>query len=83
LAEVKVNAKKPGVAVIKAWRDLDKKQCGMCTSEQIMAAITLLTQNTAPTDAAIAKEMGGHTCDCLTAEEIYNVVKKAAADLNA
>ena len=34
-------------AVKKAWRDLDVVQCGYCQSGQIMAAITLLSQEEA------------------------------------
>jgi len=51
-----VSKKKPGVAVIQAWRDLDKRQCGMCTSEQIMAATALLTENANPTDVEMLKK---------------------------
>ncbi len=72
--------KKPGAAVIAAWRDLD--QCGFCQSEQIMAATALLTQNAAPNEIEIAQGMGGNVCHCITNGEIHAAVEQAAKLLN-
>lgn len=75
--------KKPGVAVINAWRDLDRLQCGFCQSEQIMSATALLTQNASPTDAEIDQGMGGNVCHCISYIDIRNAVKQAAVGLNS
>ncbi len=75
--------KKPGVAVINAWRDLDSLQCGFCQSEQIMSATALLTKNASPTDVEIDQGMGGNVCHCVTHIDIRKAVKQAAADLNS
>jgi len=75
--------KKPGVAVINAWRDLDKKQCGFCQSEQIMLATALLSKTPSPTETEIDQGMGGNVCHCITQGDIRDAVKQAAADLNS
>lgn len=74
---------KPGVAVIQAWREMDKKQCGMCVSEQIMLATTLLTENPSPTDEQITQYMASNTCECLTADDVHSAVKQAVVRLTA
>lgn len=73
--------KKPGVAVINAWRELGKRQCGFCQSEQIMSATALLTKCASPSDIEIDQQMGGNVCHCITQADIRDAVKNAAADL--
>src|SRR5246500_100921 len=47
-------------AVVNTWQKLDVVQCGYCQSGQIMSAITLLSENKAPTDQDIDLSMDGN-----------------------
>lgn len=75
------SGKTTGAAVIKAWRMLGTMQCGFCQSEQIMSAMKLLTENSAPTDAEIDHGMGGNVCHCVTQEDVRAAVRQASDDL--
>lgn len=68
-------------AVRAAWRDLDVVQCGYCQSGQIMAAIGLLAQTPAPTDADVVAAMDGNLCRCGTYQRIRAAIADAAARL--
>ena len=68
-------------AVKKAWQGLDVVQCGYCQSGQIMSAITLLTGNKKPTDAAIDVGMEGNICRCGTYVRIRRAIHEAAKTL--
>jgi len=83
MAATKTVQKKPGVAVLEAWRELDALQCGFCQSEQIMSATAVLTKNPTPTDQEIDQGMGGNVCHCITADHIRDAVMRAATYLNA
>lgn len=70
-------------AVRKAWQDLDVVQCGYCQSGQILAAITLLTENRDPNDADIEAALDGNVCRCATYVRIKAAVRQAAETLRA
>lgn len=69
-------------AVRKAWIDLDVVQCGYCQSGQIMSAVALLSDNSAPTDAEIDGAMRGNLCRCGTYQRIRGAIHAAASELS-
>ena len=64
-----------------AWKDNNVPQCGYCQSGQIMSALTLLENNTNPTDEDITQHMSGNICRCGTYPRIKQAIKDAAAVL--
>lgn len=68
-------------AVRAAWIDNQTPQCGYCQSGQIMAAISLLEENTEPTDEDIDAAMNGNICRCATYVRIRAAIKDAANKL--
>ncbi|MGB0956275.1 MAG: (2Fe-2S)-binding protein [Panacagrimonas sp.] len=70
-----------GKAVQDAWRAHDVVQCGYCQSGQIMSAVSLLKQNTKPTDADIDAAMNGNVCRCATYVRIRAAIHSAASAL--
>ncbi len=70
-----------GKAVQVAWRELDVVQCGYCQSGQIMSAVALLRENTAPSDPEIDDAMGGNICRCATYVRIRAAIHAAAKAL--
>ena len=56
-------------------------QCGYCQSGQIMAAVSLLSVNTGPTDEDIDRAMSANLCRCGTYPRIRAAVKTAATKL--
>lgn len=65
-------------AVQRAWVEEDVVQCGYCQSGQVMAAVALLKQKPAPTDADIDAAMSGNICRCGTYSRIRAGVHRAA-----
>jgi carbon-monoxide dehydrogenase small subunit len=53
-------------------------QCGYCTPGMVMAAIKLLEQNPAPTDAEIRHGLEGNLCRCTGYENIVAAVRAAS-----
>jgi len=70
-----------GAAVQEAWMQHDVPQCGYCQSGQVMSAVALLADNTAPTDADIDAAMAGNVCRCGTYARIRTAIKAVAARL--
>ncbi|WP_264213046.1 (2Fe-2S)-binding protein [Leisingera thetidis] len=68
-------------AIQQAWVDHQVAQCGYCQSGQIMQAASLLSQNTAPTDAEIDEAMQGNLCRCGTYPRIRAAIHSAAAKM--
>ena len=68
-------------AVRAAWLAQDVVQCGWCQSGQIMAAVALLRQTPAPTDAQIDAALAGHLCRCGTYPRVRSAVHDAASRL--
>jgi isoquinoline 1-oxidoreductase alpha subunit len=71
-----------GLAIQKAWVDLEVPQCGYCQSGQIMSAAALLAGNAKPTNADIDAAMSGNICRCGTYTRIREGIKQAAAASN-
>ena len=65
----------------RAWIEVDVPQCGYCQSGQIMAAITLLSANSKPTDPDIDLGMEGNICRCGTYVRIRRAIHDAAKAL--
>lgn len=63
--------------VQQAWIAHQVPQCGYCQSGQIMAAIALLTENQAPTDADIDAAMS-NVCRCGTYGRIRAAIHSLA-----
>ncbi len=65
--------------VQQAWIAEEVPQCGYCQSGQIMAAVALLAERPAPTDADIDRALAGHICRCGTYQRIRAAIHRAAA----
>ena len=71
-------SEKVGLAVQKAWIELQVPQCGYCQSGQIMSATALLKNKPIPTDADIDAAMQGNLCRCGTYQRIRSEIHRAA-----
>jgi isoquinoline 1-oxidoreductase alpha subunit len=71
-------SEKVGLAVQKAWVDLQVPQCGYCQSGQIMSATALLKNKPNPSDSDIDAAMQGNLCRCGTYERIRSAIHHAA-----
>jgi isoquinoline 1-oxidoreductase subunit alpha len=69
--------------VQQVWTALDVPQCGYCQSGQVIAAVDLLTNNKAPTDADIDDALSGNLCRCNTYHRIRGAIHDAAKLLEA
>jgi isoquinoline 1-oxidoreductase alpha subunit len=69
---------KVGLAVQKAWQDLNVVQCGYCQSGQIMSATALLRKNSKPSVAEIESALDGNLCRCATYFRIKQAIVHAA-----
>ena len=56
----------------------DALQCGFCTPGQILAAVALLDENPAPTEADVRRGMSGNLCRCGPYPKIVRAVLAAA-----
>jgi aerobic-type carbon monoxide dehydrogenase small subunit (CoxS/CutS family) len=65
--------------VQQAFLDQQAFQCGYCTPGMIMAAVALLAQCPAPTEADIVAAMQGNICRCGTYRRIIQAIQQAAA----
>jgi isoquinoline 1-oxidoreductase alpha subunit len=70
-------------AVQRAWMALDVPQCGYCQSGQVMSAVALLREVSAPTDDDIDSAMAGNFCRCAAYGRIRQAIRDAAASLEA
>ncbi len=64
--------------VQQAFLDAEAFQCGYCTPGMVMATVSLLRTNPAPSDADIARLMDRNVCRCGTYPRIVRAVKLAA-----
>ena len=68
--------------VQQSWIDNDVAQCGYCQAGQIMRAVSLLNENSHPTDADIDEAMSGNLCRCGSYFRIRSAIKHVAALLS-
>jgi aerobic-type carbon monoxide dehydrogenase small subunit (CoxS/CutS family) len=64
--------------VQQAFLDAEAFQCGYCTPGMVMATVSLLRTNPAPSEADIARLMDRNVCRCGTYPRIVRAVKMAA-----
>jgi aerobic carbon-monoxide dehydrogenase small subunit len=64
--------------VQQAFLDEGAFQCGYCTAGMIMAAVALLAEIPAPTEAEIVSGMNRNVCRCCSYPAIFQAVRRAA-----
>jgi aerobic carbon-monoxide dehydrogenase small subunit len=64
-------------AVQRAMLESGGAQCGICTPGMVLAAVSLLRRNPAPTDADIREGLAGNLCRCTGYMKIFEAVLKA------
>ena len=69
--------------VQQAFLDAEAFQCGYCTPGMVIATVSLLRTNPAPSDADIARVMDRNVCRCGTYPRIVRAVKLAAERMKA
>jgi aerobic-type carbon monoxide dehydrogenase small subunit (CoxS/CutS family) len=69
--------------VQQAFLDAEAFQCGYCTPGMVMATVSLLRTNPAPSDTDIARVMDRNVCRCGTYPRIVKAVKLAAEKMKA
>lgn len=70
-----------GAVVQAAWIEEQAPQCGYCQSGQIMSAVALLKENSAPDDDDIDAAMSGNICRCAAYPRIRSAIHRAAREL--
>jgi carbon-monoxide dehydrogenase small subunit len=65
--------------VQQAFRDEHGLQCGFCTPGMVMAAVSLLKENPAPTEDQVREGLEGNLCRCTGYHNIVRAVLAAAA----
>ena len=68
--------------VQKAFLEQQAAQCGYCTNGMIIATVSLLKENPAPSDGEIREALARNLCRCGTHSRILKAVKAAAGDHN-
>jgi nicotinate dehydrogenase subunit A len=69
--------------VQEAFLEAEAFQCGYCTPGMVMAAVSLLRANPAPSEQDIARVMDRNVCRCGTYPRIVRAVKLAAERMKA
>jgi carbon-monoxide dehydrogenase small subunit len=69
--------------VQRAFREEHGLQCGFCTPGMVMAAVSLLRENPAPSEEQIRTGLEGNLCRCTGYHNIVRAVQAAAADQQA
>ena len=64
-------------AVQRAFIECGGAQCGICTPGMVLAAVSLLGRNPAPTDADIREGLAGNLCRCTGYMKIFEAVVRA------
>jgi len=65
--------------VQQAFLDEGAMQCAFCTSGMIMSAVSLLNQNSHPSDKDILQSMDGNICRCGTYPRILAAIRRASS----
>ena len=66
-------------AVQQAMIECGGAQCGICTPGMVLAAVNLLKNTPAPTEADIREGLAGNLCRCTGYMKIFDAVVKAVA----
>jgi carbon-monoxide dehydrogenase small subunit len=66
-----------------AFREQHGLQCGYCTPGMVMAAVGLLRENPAPTEAEVRSGLEGNLCRCTGYHNIVRAVLSAAETMRA
>ena len=64
--------------VQQAFRDHHGLQCGYCTPGMVMATVSLLAENPAPTERQVREGLEGNLCRCTGYHNIVRAVLAAA-----
>jgi len=65
--------------VQQAFLDEGAMQCAFCTSGMIMSSVSLLNQNSHPSDKDILQSMEGNICRCGTYPRILAAIRRASS----
>jgi carbon-monoxide dehydrogenase small subunit len=65
--------------VQQAYHEQHGLQCGYCTPGFVMATVSLLAENSNPTEAEIRRALEGNLCRCTGYHNIVKAVRAAAA----
>jgi len=66
--------------VQRAFRAEHGLQCGFCTPGMVMAAVSLLAENSSPTEDEVRSALEGNLCRCTGYHNIVRAVLAAASD---
>ena len=66
--------------VQRAFRAEHGLQCGFCTPGMVMASVSLLAENPAPTEAEVRAGLEGNLCRCTGYHNIVRAVLAAASE---
>jgi aerobic carbon-monoxide dehydrogenase small subunit len=69
--------------VQEAFRTEHGLQCGFCTPGMVMAAVSLLEENPAPTEDEVRTALEGNICRCTGYHNIVRAVLAAASERQA
>ena len=67
--------------VQKAFIEHDALQCGFCTPGMVLNAVSLLTENTNPTESEIVTAMNDNLCRCGAHIRIIRAIRTAAEEM--
>jgi carbon-monoxide dehydrogenase small subunit len=67
-------------AVQRAFQAEHALQCGFCTPGMVMATVSLLEENPAPTEAEVRTALEGNLCRCTGYHNIVRAVLAAASE---
>ena len=63
----------------QAFHERHALQCGYCTSGMILAAVSLLVENPAPTEDEIRHALEGNICRCTGYQNIVDAIEAVAS----
>jgi aerobic carbon-monoxide dehydrogenase small subunit len=63
----------------QAFHEQHALQCGYCTPGMVLAAVSLLKENSSPSDEEIRHALEGNLCRCTGYQNIVKAVQAAAA----
>jgi aerobic carbon-monoxide dehydrogenase small subunit len=69
--------------VQRAFRAEHGLQCGFCTPGMVMAAVSLLAENSSPTEDEVRSALEGNLCRCTGYHNIVRAVLAAASESQA